>query len=149
MFYIYAFSYLSRSLSSFLLEKETFTTSFGKWFHRLVLYEELCLVCSDEVPNSFISCSLTLVLSAKLLVFSTSQCHKCFCRTLPYVPLLILSLHVGGLANAILLILVFFWTYPSSAFSHLETEDQNWTVLRTRGFVQQHREVLCFFLFLP
>lgn len=85
-----------------------FTTSFWKHFHRLILFEELHLVCFDEVPNTFISCSLTLVLRAKLLVFSTSPCHTCLCRMLPYVPFLILSSHIGGLVNAILLIFLSF-----------------------------------------
>lgn len=89
----------------FWIHISAFTTSFWKRFHRLILFEELRLVHFDEIPNSFISCSLTLVLSAKLFIFSTSPCLTCFCRTLPYVPFLILSSNIGGLANAILLIL--------------------------------------------
>lgn len=130
----------------FCTDISAFARFFGKQFHRLVLYEELCLVCFDEVPNSFISYSLTQRLSAKLSVFSTSPCHMCFCRTLPYVPFLILSSLMGRLANTILLILVgFFLTYRSSGSTHLEMEDQNRTMLRTCTTAQRFSAFFCFF----
>lgn len=106
-----------------------------------LLCEEPPLVSFDEVPTSPISCPLTLVPSVKSLLFP----HLHATRVLVELHHMPLSWHAGDLADVILLILVtLFWTYPSSAFSHLETEDQNYTVLRTHGFIQQHKDVLCF-----